>query len=269
MDLLRSQNIQVTVYETQCAGDAQQYLKQADLRVDLVVAAGGDGTVNEVINGLGERKIPLGVIPIGTANVLAKELHLSSEPKKIVKAIIRGNIKPVYFSKLNDTRCTMMVGFGFDAWTVQGVSLKLKKRLGKLAYVHSMLRHIRCYGKKVFQVEVDGKVYSAFSVVVTNGRHYGGQYVISRHADLQQDSIQVLIFQGPTVMHLLLYLFSLPFGMMEKMPKMLTLSAKKVKITVEEGDVVQMDGDCWGVIEKQRPIVMEVEETSTPVLTPC
>lgn len=269
VDQLRSHHIQVTVYETQCAGDAQNYLKQADLSFDLIVAAGGDGTVNEVINGLGARKIPLGVIPIGTANVLAKELQLHSEPKKIVTGILQGNIKPVYFSKLNETRCTMMVGLGFDAWTVQGVSLKLKKRWGKLAYVHSMLRHLRFYGKKTFQVEVDGKIYPAYSVVVTNGRHYGGQYILSRHADIQQDSIQVLIFQGPHVAYLLLYLFSLPLGLVEKMPKMRSLSAKKVKIMVDDGDVVQMDGDCWGVIEKQKPIFMEVEETASPVLSPC
>jgi diacylglycerol kinase family enzyme len=132
-------------------GDAEAYaaaLARDDC--DRLVVAGGDGTINEAINGLlangaGGRTLPLAILPLGTANVLAQELRLSTRPAAVARYILEGTARPVSLGEANGRAFCLMAGVGFDAHVVARVDGRLKKRIGKLAYVVQTLRQLAVY----------------------------------------------------------------------------------------------------------------------------
>jgi len=266
---LKQKECKVELYETKAPGDAIAYLLTYADSVDVVVAAGGDGTINEVVNGLKNKKIPLALIPTGTTNVLSKELGLPKKPHLLAEVIVNGLPKPVYLGRLNDRRFTMMVGVGYDAWVVNNVNLNIKKRFGKLAYVISMLKEVFRYGKQSFQAEIDGRQVTVGSMIVTLGKYYAGNFVLSRHADLSVPYLQAIIISTDSKWKFLLSTFALPFGLMESMPGVQSVQAKEIKIKCKTGDdcdspltVLQVDGDPAG----KMPAVIKIEEESISIL---
>lgn len=257
---LKKAGCHVDLYDTKGPEDATLYLQELNQEYDLIIAAGGDGTTNEVVNGLLEKDVPLAVIPVGTTNVLANELGLPKSPKRLAKAILKGKIREVHLARMNKKRFVLMAGFGYDAWVVNGVNPGIKKRFGKLAYVLSMLQQIRPYGSKSYDVDVDGKVYKAKSVIITNGKYYGGKFILSRKADLSDPNLQVFLFRARNKLELLTILFSLPFGIIEKLPGLLSISGKNIKISTNKSDVVQADGDFAGYL----PVDVSIEPETFP-----
>lgn len=263
---------EVELYLTQAANDATAYLKSYSGQLDVVAVAGGDGTLNEAINGLKDKDsgtFRLALIPTGTTNVLAGELKIKRNAKRISQIILQGKEKPIYPGRINDRRFLLMAGVGYDAWVVDNVNLDLKKKVGKLAYVLSMLKQLRHFGKKEYRLQVDGKEYLANSVVITNGRLYGGSFVLSKQADLSTATTQVLMLNGRNMWSLLFSLLGLPFGLVEKMPGVVSVAAKQIQIELvgqTEGQLepVQADGDSLAHL----PITVMMETQPLRVLVP-
>ncbi|MDF1761966.1 MAG: diacylglycerol kinase family lipid kinase [Oleibacter sp.] len=263
----------VDYYATQSAGDATRYLQQMTTELDIVVAAGGDGTVNEVVNGLINRpnnSYRLAVIPIGTTNVLAKELGIGRSASKIVRMFRNELTKEIYPARANGRRFLLMAGVGYDAWVVDNVDLALKKRIGKFAYILSMIKQLKWFGSKNYQVTVDGKVYQANSVVITNGRLYGGSFTISRHADLSSAKTQVLMMSSRSPLRFLMTLLGLPVGQLERMPGIVSVAAKHIVVenigneTTVSSEPVQADGDSVTHL----PLNVVMEENPIQILIP-
>lgn len=257
----------VVVYNTTCAGDGISYLLNLNEEFDVIVAAGGDGTVNEVINGmLHKQAIPLAVIPAGTTNVLAKELALPRNPKKLAEIIVNGFPKPVYLGRLNDRRFSMMVGVGYDAWVVNQVNLDIKKKFGKVAYVISMFKELFSFGKQTFVAEIDGRQTKVSSMIITQGKYYAGSFILSRKASLSSPSMQAIIIETESPWKFLLTVFALPLGLMEVLPFVKSIAAKHIKIKSIESkpryDVLQMDGDAAGIM----PAYLKIEETPISIM---
>lgn len=266
---------EVELYLTQAANDATAYLENYSAQLDVVAVAGGDGTLNEAINGLknkDSRTFRLALIPTGTTNVLAGELKIKRKAKQISQIIVQGKEKPIYPGRINERRFLLMVGVGYDAWVVDNVNLDLKKKVGKLAYVLSMLKQLRHFGKKEYRLQVDGKEYLANSVVITNGRLYGGSFVLSKQADLSAPTTQVLMLNGKSMWGLLYSLLGLPFGLVEKMPGVVSVPAKQVHIELAgqvdgeqaQPEPVQADGDSLAHL----PITVLMEAQPLRVLVP-
>ena len=130
--LLREAGCDVVLYETRARGDAEAHARGLDpAAFDAVVAAGGDGTINEIINGLAGIELPLGLVPLGTANVLAAELGLDQAPRAIAHGILSGRTMRAFPGILNGRRFAMMAGAGFDARVVEGVDLRMKRVVGQ------------------------------------------------------------------------------------------------------------------------------------------
>jgi len=264
---LRMQLCDVCIYETSSAGDAISYLLNLKEKFDVIVAAGGDGTVNEVINGMVHIKTtPLALIPAGTTNVLAKELGLPRRVKAVSDVITNGLAMPVYLGQLNDRRFSMMVGLGYDAWVVNRVNLKVKKHFGKLAYVISMFQQLFTFGKQSFVTEIDGRVISASSMIVTQGKYYAGSFVLSKKADLSVPSMQAVVIETQSWWKFFLTVLALPFGLMENLPFVQSISAKEIKIkslvSKPDLDVLQIDGDPAGTL----PAFLKIEEEPISIL---
>ena len=123
VELLSEDGAEVAVRATAGPGDATAIAAAAgDGKWDAIVAAGGDGTVNEIVNGLGPNSPSLGILPLGTANVLALELGLPVAAPDAARLIARGGVRQLYFAAIEGRRFVMMAGVGFDARVVDAVA---------------------------------------------------------------------------------------------------------------------------------------------------
>lgn len=237
----------ITLFATGKPGDAET--KAASLSTsdcDVVVAAGGDGTINEVANGLAAANgplPPLAIIPLGTANVLATEIGLRGNPRNVARAIAGLARMNVHLGQANGRFFLMMAGVGFDAHVVANVDLALKRRTGKVAYVLETLVQGMRYGFPPCRVTVDGTPYKACSVVVCNGRHYGGPFVAAPKASLADPAFEVCLLEQGGWRHVLRYGIALVLGRLSTLPDVKILTGHVLRIEGEAGLPVQGDGD--------------------------
>ena len=153
----------------------------------FIVAGGGDGTMNGVINGLAPGKATLAFLPLGTANVCARELGIGTVDEA-VRRIVRRETRPLPVGVLEGfgvgRRFFLMAGIGFDGFVVEGVLGDEKKRFGKGAYILSALRTLSNWDRRMMEVEVGGERRLCHSVIVCNAARYGGSFVLDSGASL-------------------------------------------------------------------------------------
>jgi diacylglycerol kinase (ATP) len=254
---VRAEGWTVDVVETAAAGDAWRLAETCDVhRYGVIAVAGGDGTINEVVNGLAGRadETPaVGIVPLGTANVLAHELGLGFSAAALAQTMVAGRallVQPGEAINGAGTRCfSLMAGAGFDAKVVAGVSAPLKRRLGRAAYVWRSLVEARRYRPVRYRVEIDGLSYEASSVIVTRSRHYAGPYVVAPMAALGEPLLHVCLFERWGRSHTFRYGLALLLGHLPRMAGYRVVTGRKVKVSVlndagEPGaQPVQIDGD--------------------------
>jgi YegS/Rv2252/BmrU family lipid kinase len=244
IDALTRSGAEVTLWATTGRGDAERLAREASAAgFDRLVVAGGDGTINEAINGLVDRNLPLAIVPLGTANVLAAELDLPSDAAALADTVISGATRRVAIGRVNGRAFTMMAGVGFDAYVVTHVSLRLKRAVGKLAYVIETLRQLLRYRPLMYDVIVDGRPYRASSAIVANGRFYGGRFVCAPEARLESGDFQVCLFGHAGRWHVIRYALALLTGRLHHLSDITIVPARKVEIAAPPGDPVQGDGD--------------------------
>lgn len=256
VNLARNAGCAVTVRETEAPGHAERIVREAaGGGFDLVAAAGGDGTINEVVNGLQGTGLALGIIPLGTANVVADEIGLSKDPRKVARVLAEGPLRPIRVGRANGRRFVMMAGVGFDANVIRHVSLQLKKIIGPLAYVWTA-------GLQGFRdpfahcaVTIDGEGRSAVSAVACNGRRYGGPFVAAPRANLADDSFQVVLMKGRGWFSVARYGVSLIFGKVGVWADVEIVSGRDVVISGTTGQAVQADGDIIAAL----PVRIEID----------
>ncbi len=195
----------VTLAPTLCAGDATRLAAAADNH-DIIVAAGGDGTINEVINGL--ENATLGILPLGTVNVFAKELGIPHDLAGAWSVIEAGHTRTVDLgcAEFADKRryFCQLAGVGFDARAVRAVSWELKKKVGPLAYVWAGLKVLGEAHAPV-GVESAGAEIAGAAVFVGNGRYYGGKFRLFPRANIDDGLLDVCVFEKCGYLDLLRY----------------------------------------------------------------
>jgi YegS/Rv2252/BmrU family lipid kinase len=254
---LRAADCEITVRETTHRGDAEDFAAGLTREsCDLLVVAGGDGTINEVVNGLGANRaggaaLPLGIVPLGTANVLAIEIGLGLSPAAVAEALVDGEVRPISLGEANGRRFLLMAGAGFDAHVVAGVDGGLKRRLGKGAYVWETLRQFRLYPFPYFKLVIDGEETTACSVIAANARHYGGRFMIAREADLEAPTLELCLFDRSGPLHAMLYAAALVFDLLPRMKSVRHYRCRQVAVTGPVEDPVQGDGDIVAALPTQ------------------
>jgi diacylglycerol kinase (ATP) len=247
----------VDVVETQAAGDARRLAEACDAsRYGVIAVAGGDGTINEVINGLAGRGADapaVGIVPLGTANVLAHELGLGFSAAAVARTMIAGRsllVQPGEAVNGAGARYfSLMAGAGFDAKVVAGVSAPLKRRLGRAAYVWRSLVEARRYRPVRYEVEIDGVRHEASSVIVTRSRHYAGPYVLAPNARLGEPLLHVCLFERWGRSHTFRYGLALLLGRLPRTAGYRVVTGRAVRVSVlsDAGELreqpVQIDGD--------------------------
>jgi YegS/Rv2252/BmrU family lipid kinase len=251
LDVLVANGVRLDLAETRRAGHAEALAREAVLCGEpMVVAAGGDGTIAEVANGLMGSRTRLGVIPLGTANVLAHELGLPFAPRPVAAALAFGRTCTLWPGQANSTDGTrlfvQMLGVGFDAQVVHNLPFRLKKVLGKGAYVIQSLREMSRYPFPPIRMRIDGVEAESSSVIVSKGRLYGGRFHVAADAVPGEPGFSVVLFgrSGPAAA--MMYGAALPLNLLGQAPGVRHVRAREIEFLQNAAVPAQTDGDRAG-----------------------
>jgi YegS/Rv2252/BmrU family lipid kinase len=234
-----------------------------------VFVAGGDGTINEVIQGLAGTRARLGIIPRGTANVLARELGLPLDEQEAAVVAARGRSRRIYLGLAIDEKTqvrrhfALMAGIGLDASIVRRVQPSLKKRIGKGAFWVSGLSYLASWSPHPFSLEIDGRKYAGTFAAIGKAARYGGDLAITPGARLDEPEFEVCIIETSNrFRYLRLLSYAMRAGMPRDNPAVRFVKTSKV---VAHGDApVQIDGELIGSL----PMRFEIASDSLEVIVP-
>lgn len=256
----------VCVRATEKRGDAEAFARAAVAEAwDVVAVAGGDGTINEVANGLYGGAVPMAVIPLGTANVLAAELGLPGDAAGIARTIATAKPRPVCVGVANRRLFVMMAGIGFDAHVVAAVDGRLKRALGNGAYALTTLAGLWRFSMTTYRVTVDGTAYAAASAVIANGHFYGGRMSCAPAARLQEPLFHACLFLKPGPWRALRCALWLLLGRLHRLPDVAVVQGRQVTVVGPDGDPVQGDGDIISAM----PLTIDVAPGTLAVIAPA
>jgi YegS/Rv2252/BmrU family lipid kinase len=195
---LQQLGVHTEVHLTTAAGDATARARSAGAEpFDALVALGGDGTVNEVLNGMPDVRRPLGVLPVGTANVLALELRLPRTIEAAAAAIAAGHTRELAIGIAQDRRFLLFCGIGIDGAVVQRLHQVRTGTLGKRKWLGPILHVVRHWPTFSLQATfADGEVIGdCSSILVTRVRNYGGVVMLPPEAAIDSGRLHVLCFR--------------------------------------------------------------------------
>jgi YegS/Rv2252/BmrU family lipid kinase len=230
-------------------GDAKTFTEDICRNVaePFIIAAGGDGTVNGVLNGLQPGKSTLAVLPLGTANVLARELAINSA-EEAVSRIIQGDTRPLTVGVLEgeagERRFLLMAGIGLDGAIVENVRFREKRLIGKGAYVLSAFRQMARWKESGFEVIAGDRIIHCHSLIVCNAARYGGNFVVAPAADLFSPGFQAVCMTGTSRFSYLRLILDVMGGKIRENPDITILTNGEI---IVKGDrAIQVDGDYFG-----------------------
>lgn len=242
-----------TVVEPRNRSEAAIAVKEACSTHDVIVAAGGDGTVRHAAMALGAAGIPLGLIPLGTGNVLAREIGLRRDAVSVADALVDGDVRLVQGATANGEPFYLMVGAGFDGRVIGCLNQAFKRRLARAAYAPAMVRALM-HPVDRLQVTIDGVSHTANWVIAANARHYGGGFILAPGASIFEPGLKVILIKAGTRAALVTQLLRLATGSLGKELHQAVTVIDGLKIKVEgvvdqRGAVFgQVDGDGFGAL---------------------
>jgi YegS/Rv2252/BmrU family lipid kinase len=262
-----NQGWQIALNPTGGPGDATRLARAAACNhYDMVVAAGGDGTINEVVNGLAGSSTVLATLPLGTMNVWARELKLPLQPRAAAEAMRDWKPRTIDLGRAGDRYFLLMAGIGFDAAITSGIRPEEKRRLGGLAYVLLGLKialHMR--GTRV-RLVLDGKKVRGrvLMIVVGNTQLYGGLARITQRASIDDGLLDVVVLKGDGLWSGVWHAISILQQRYSLNPDMEYYRARHISVAARPVLPVQVDGEPLG----QTPMTFEAAADALCALLP-
>ncbi|MBI3378109.1 MAG: diacylglycerol kinase family lipid kinase [Nitrospirae bacterium] len=236
----------------------------------LIIAAGGDGTYNEVINGIACTNIPMAILPLGTTNVLAKELNIPEDVEKAVDIALNGKIHTICLGKITSNppsppglaprsgagvtrHFLLMAGIGYDGETVYGIKKGLKKYSGKGAYILSGLKTLMRWAPDKLTFTMDGKSCEGYSAIICKTSKYAGNFRIAPDADIKNADFYAFIMHGKNRLNIFRYVSGIITKRHLKFKDITYLQIKNMEITGNAH--IQIDGDYFGMTPARIEIV--------------
>ena len=250
--ILKKEN-HVETFATERVGHATLLCKVHIKKFDIIVAAGGDGTINEVINGMDD-KTSLGIIPLGTANIGAYEANISKNPSKAAQIILSGKIKKIHIQEANNRKFFLMTGVGYDASIVKTVqsNLLLKKILGKLLFFIISIAKLIYFKKYELKILANNKVYLANWVITTNAKHYGGSFQLTKDTDIFEKKLITYLFINLSRFNIIKNLLKiLRKQNLEENNKVIKIVSDDIFINSKSKVPIQCDGEFIGNLPLQ------------------
>jgi YegS/Rv2252/BmrU family lipid kinase len=236
------------LYATSHAGEARELAARFAAEGEpVVIAAGGDGTLNEVVRGLAGTPTILGVLPAGTMNVFAREMGIPCDNLEKAFAVIEsGLIHEIDLFEANGSPFMQMAGVGFDARVIEETTWESKKMLGPLAY---LLAAVKVLGEKPPQMEVvcaDGRRETGVAVLAGNGALYGGQFKFFRNADNRDSKLDVIVYKESGYKLVLDSLRGLALGGIDLMGSTSAFQSDDFTVRADREVPVEVDGEWAG-----------------------
>ena len=241
--------IKAEMVRSSSAEDATRIAKKCAAEgYDCVIAVGGDGTINSIANGLACTETALAVIPLGTVNLFALQLDLPIDIRSACQLVARGRVKKIDLGKINDSYFSCLCGIGFDAFIINSADSNLKRSLGALAYIISGIRHLIRYRFHSIKISVDNQPVkrSGYMILVSNGKFYSANMIISPKARIDDGLLDVVIFKNRNVFSLARYLIGLRKGNLIDFADVEYYQGKNLSIEKHGRHFIHTDGEYFG-----------------------
>ena len=264
---LRARGLHVETVATAKRGDGTKIARQAAADgVDVLVACGGDGTINEAINGLAGTNTALAVIPGGTVNVWAREVGIPLDPLRAVTLLWEGERRWIDLGRAGDRYFLLMAGIGFDAYAAAQVTHPEKRRWGALAYISRGLVTALRWPRQRMWLKLDGRTLRrrGLFVVLGNTRLYGGFVNITHQAVADDGLLDVCLFGGHGVGEKLAHALRVFARSHTRAPTVDYYRVKDVTLVTRPRVPVQVDGDTIG----RTPMTFEALPRALKVIVP-
>lgn len=267
---LQALGLEVDLKLTTAPGEATEIAARAARNGSSdVIVAGGDGTINEAIQGVAGTAARLAIIPRGTGNVLARELKLPLDDEQATVVAARGNARRIHLGRaiVEATGVSrlfvLMAGIGLDASVVQRVQPQLKKHIGRGAFWVSGLSHLADWRPSAFTLEIEGQEYKGTFAAIGKAARYGGDLFITPGARLEEPEFEICIIETTSrATYLRLLSYAVRTGMPRNKPGVRFVKAARVEA---KGDApVQVDGELIGTL----PMRFEIASESLEVIVP-
>ena len=268
---LKSHGMRVKTVATSAPGAATALAKRAvDDGADLILAAGGDGTINEAANGVIGTAVPFGILPGGTANVLSMELGFGTKLDRAVNALTQCAPQRIAVGRLtNDLGSRyflMMAGAGLDAEIVYSISARLKESWGKLAYwMATSARLTRNLPE--FEVRANGRELRCGFALASRVKNYGGDLSIATGASLMDDNFELVSFRGRSPLRYMAYFLGVATRTLPRFRGITIERCRKLTLAAPEDSriYVQVDGEFAGHL----PATLEIVPDALTLMIPA
>jgi len=251
----------ITAKATEAAALARQCAQQD---FDCVIAAGGDGTINGVINGLAGSPTPMAVIPIGTVNVFALQFRIPMEIRSACQLAAEGTIRNIDLGKADQKYFSCLAGVGFDAYVIARVNRRFKKLMGAFTYaligLASLIRYP--FRSVLFTLDDSRQIRNGYLVIVANGRYYTSNVVIDGGADPTDGYLDTVIFRRKDAGSIIRNVLKLPEGTLSGLEGVEHVQVKAIHFLRHGHHHVHLDGDYTG----RTPMNISVEPLALKVI---
>lgn len=299
--ILQKRGFDVRLMLTSEKGDAELFAKQISYNQSqtpnpeplLVIAAGGDGTYNEVANGLVHSNIPMAILPLGTTSVLSKELNMPKDLESALDIALDGKVRTIHLGRITCNRLAhssslidankkpigyelsvksynitryflLMAGIGFDGETVYSVNEKIKTITGKGAYILSGIKTILKYNPSRITLKCDSEQLSGYNAIIGKASCYGGDFKITPDAKITEPFLYVFLMHQKGRLNLIRYISGIINKSHLKLKDISYFSASKIEI---EGNAhIQIDGDYLGTTPAKIDVMPNALLLTTPTL---
>jgi YegS/Rv2252/BmrU family lipid kinase len=255
-----------TVAASTSAAEAESLARNAAREgFEKIVAAGGDGTIHAVVNGLAGSSAALGLLPIGTMNVFAQELGLPIHDLDSCWNIIeQDEVRLVDLPSANGKYFVQLAGVGLDAQAVKETSVALKRNFGPLSYLISAAQIAARKPPRLFLESSNTAITEASFVLIGNGRRYGGPFPFFKHAILDDGLLDIVAFRQVGYLEIIKYLQDVFFSSDIRLPEVEYFQTERLRITSDQDVPVELDGELVG----NCPVEFELRHHRLRVLAP-
>jgi YegS/Rv2252/BmrU family lipid kinase len=232
------------IYLTTAPDSATEFCVNNINKYDVFVAVGGDGTINEIIQSAELKNINLGIIPSGTANVLAKEFNIpENDIFKAADIIIKQNFIDLDTWYFNDKLFLLFLSGGYDSIAVNNVNLRLKKIIGKSAYVISLLKEFVKFKLPLFKFKINNRIIKTRQFFLCNIKKFGGNFILDYNAEYNDNKMELIYFKNISRLKLFRFIIYWILGM--KLNKLNFIDIVKVdEIEIlSQNNIIEFDGE--------------------------
>jgi diacylglycerol kinase family enzyme len=267
LSALEHAGAEAAVVEAVCQDSGGEIASEAARsgRYDAIVAAGGDGTIRSVAAGLRGADVPLGIVPLGTGNVMASEIGLARKPPDAIARYLGDGIAmPVVGAVANNSPFFLMAGAGLDAEAVAGLNDRQKRWIGKLAYVWPVVRAIFRRAPAINAV-LDGTAQEARWVVLCKASSYAGGFRLSPDSHLFAPGLTAVLCTARDPFSLILNILMIGAGQARRAPHLRFVRCRRAHLSADRPVPIQIDGEHFGAL----PLSIAEDHTTLHILAPA